>query len=110
LEVKFRIDQYLTPTGKNPFREWLSDLPKPIAARIEIRLHRLECGNLGDVKGIGDGVFEARFDFGSGYRIYFGREGRTLIVLLCAGNKSSQWKDIQKAKQYWRNYLEDKNA
>lgn len=63
-------------------------------------------GNLGDHRSVGDGVFELRLDFGPGYRIYFGRIGHQVILLLTGGDKSSQTKDITKAKQYWNDYKE----
>jgi len=65
-------------------------------------------GNLGDHKNIGGGVWEARVMFGPGYRIYFGKDGNTIIVLLAGGDKGSQAKSIVKAQEHWRNYLEVK--
>lgn len=65
---------------------------------------RFERGNIGDCKPVGDGVWEARVMFGAGYRIYFAREGRTVLLLLLGGNKSSQQKDIKQAQQYWNDY------
>jgi putative addiction module killer protein len=68
------------------------------------RLDRVETGNLGDYKSVGDGVFELRLPFGPGYRIYFGEVGATIVLLLCGGDKSSQKKDVVKAKEYWNLY------
>jgi putative addiction module killer protein len=68
------------------------------------RLERVELGNLGDHRGIGEGVFELRIDFGPGYRIYFGLDGSELVVLLIGGTKKTQQRDIDTAKHYWRNY------
>lgn len=59
---------------------------------------------MGDFKNLGDGVLEMRIHFGPGYRIYCAQQGQTLIILLCAGDKSSQQKDIDKAKKYWKDY------
>ena len=70
------------------------------------RLDRLKEGNFGDHKAVGEGVYELRFFFGSGYRVYFGKSGDKLILLLCGGNKSSQQRDIKKAKHYWNDYQE----
>lgn len=67
--------------------------------RIITRIDRLADGNLGDAKPIGDGLSEARIDYGPGYRVYFMQQGRQLIILLCAGDKSSQPRDIKQAKQ-----------
>ena len=100
IEVKIHRDQ----NGQEPFTNWLSKLDKKIQDRIMERLDRIKHGNLGDYKNLGDGIYELRFFFNSGYRIYFGKEGNTIIIILCAGDKSSQSKDIEKAKQYWRNY------
>ena len=67
----------------------------------------LETGNLGDHKHIGDGVWEARLAFGPGYRLYFGRSGRDLVLLLLGGDKGSQGKDIKKAREFWTQYREE---
>jgi len=107
---KIDIREYLTPNGKSPFREWLEGLDRPVAARIQARIYRFELGNLGDAKGVGDGVFEARFDFGPGYRLYFGRDGGTFIILLCGGDKDTQNKDIRRAKELWADYRKRKNV
>jgi len=87
---------------------WLDNLDKGIAARIQARVYRFELGNLGDAKNLGEGVWEARFDIGPGYRLYFGKDGQTIVVLLCGGDKSTQVRDVAKAKQYWKNYIRRK--
>jgi len=69
---------------------------------------RFEMGNLGDHKSLGEGVWEARAMFGPGYRIYFGKDGSSIIILLVGGDKSSQTQDITLAKSFWRDYLEAK--
>ena len=68
---------------------------------------RFEVGNLGDHKDVGAGVLEARLDFGPGYRVYFGRKGRELILLLLGGDKGSQKKDIKRAQEFWSRYLKE---
>jgi putative addiction module killer protein len=65
-------------------------------------------GNLGDHKRVGAGVWEARLVFGPGYRIYFGKDGKSIILLLVGGTKASQRKDIRRAQSFWRDYLEAK--
>lgn len=75
--------------------------------RIRARLDRLEKGNLGDYQSVGSGVFELRLHFGAGYRIYFGEVDRTIILLLCGGDKSTQGRDIEQAKEYWLEYKEE---
>ncbi|MGB7220797.1 MAG: type II toxin-antitoxin system RelE/ParE family toxin [Vicinamibacterales bacterium] len=102
------IREYLTADGKSPFREWLEPLTVTVRARIQARVLRFEMGNLGDHKSVGNGVWEARVMFGPGYRIYFGRDGDSIIVLLVGGDKGSQAKDIPRAQEFWRAYLEAK--
>jgi putative addiction module killer protein len=77
-----------------------------VRARIQARVLRFETGNLGDHKSIGGGVWEARLMFGGGYRIYFGKDGNSIIVLLAGGDKSSQAEDISRVRGFWRDYLE----
>ena len=69
-----------------------------------MRVTRAEMGNLGDYHSVGQGVIELKIDFGPGYRVYAGLHGAEIIVLLCAGDKSSQQKDIAKAQNYWQDY------
>ena len=84
----------------NVFDKWLSALKdKSVVNRILARLYRMEMGNLGDVKSVGQNLFEVRLFFGSGYRLYYTLEGQTIILLLCGGDKSSQSKDIEKAQK-----------
>ncbi len=91
--------------GRVPFEDWLDDLnDKRAVARILARLARVRQGNLGDCKPVGDGVSELRVDYGPGYRVYFGQRGKTLVVLLCGGDKRTQDRDIQLAKQYWHEF------
>ncbi len=73
-------------------------------ARVLARLARVRRGNLGDCKSVGEGVSELRVDYGPGYRVYFAQKGQTLVILLCGGDKRTQEKDIQRAKQYWHDY------
>ena len=74
------------------------------AARVATALYRIETGNLSNAKGVGGGVFEYRIDFGSGYRIYFGRDGAALVILLGGGTKTRQQRDIEDARARWREY------
>jgi putative addiction module killer protein len=104
--MKLTIREYLTAQGKNPFRDWLKSLDMGMQARIQARVLRFEKGNLGDHKTVGGGVWEARLDFGPGYRLYFGKEGAAVILLLVGGDKSSQSKDIAAAKRYWADFSE----
>ena len=76
---------------------------------IRARLNRIRLGNFGDCKSVGGGVDELRIDFGPGYRIYFGRDGATVIVVLCGGDKKTQARNISTAQRYWKEYLDGKN-
>ena len=96
---------FVTEEGREPFSEWLTSLRDIKArAKIRVRLDRASLGNLGDSHGVGEGVQELRIDYGPGYRIYLGQEGETMVLLLCGGDKSTQTKDIEKAKRYWNEY------
>lgn len=112
MEVQPReIQRYVTPDGKVPFAEWLNSLRDTKAQyRIDLRLNRVQLGNLGDYRSVGEGVYELRIDYASGYRIYFGQIGTTIVLLLCGGDKSTQNRDILKAIEYWREYRKRENA
>jgi putative addiction module killer protein len=77
---------------------------KQVYGTVMTRLERVEMGNLGDHHGVGEGVFELRIDVGPGYRVYFGKDGERLVILLIAGTKKTQRRDIETAKQFWRDY------
>ena len=97
---------YRDAAGVEPFTDWLNGLRDArTRRRILQRLFRLESGNYGDYKPVGAGVSELRLFFGPGYRVYFGEDGNTIVVLLCAGDKSSQRADIRRAQAYWKEYL-----
>ena len=96
------IRRYQLAEGKVPVSDWLGSLRDQRArAQIEIRVRRMAIGNFGDCKPVGDGVLELRVDVGAGYRLYCGRHGQTLVILLCGGDKTSQPADIKRAKDYW---------
>jgi len=101
------VREYVGTGGRIPFRDWLSDLDTTTRARVQARILRFETGNLGDHKDIGGGVWEARLDFGPGYRLYFGRMGREVVLLLLGGDKKSQKKDIKRAREFWSEYLKE---
>jgi len=92
------------------FDRWLKRLrDRHAKAVITKRLERIgESGALGDVKSVGGGVSEIRVDLGPGYRIYFGREGATLVLLLCGGDKDSQDRDIAVAQRMWIDYRKER--
>ena len=96
---------YANEDGIEPYSDWLETLKdKQTIKRIQTRLLRLEQGNYGDYKSLKDGILELRLMFGSGYRIYFGEDGNKLVVLLVGGDKSTQSRDIDQAKIYWKEY------
>jgi putative addiction module killer protein len=103
--VAFRIVQYIDSNGHIPYRRWIRELDVAVQARVQARVLRFEQGNLGDHKDVGRGVWEARLDFGPGYRVYFGRDGVDVILLLVGGDKKSQKTDIKRAQDYWAIYL-----
>jgi putative addiction module killer protein len=106
--MKLTIKEYLSADGRSYFGEWLQSLDISTKARIQARILRFEMGNLGDHKSIGGSLWEARVMFGPGYRIYFGKDGLSIILLLLGGDKSSQERDIRKARRLWEEYLEVK--
>jgi putative addiction module killer protein len=91
-------------SGRNPFAAWFDVLDPQAAAKVTIAMARLEQGNLSNTKSVGGGVLEYRLDFGPGYRIYFGRDGDDLIILLCGGTKQRQRQDILRAQAHWSDY------
>ena len=98
------LQEYLTATGKSPFGVWFNGLNAQAAARVAVAVSRMERGNLSNIKGVGAGVMECRIDTGPGYRIYFGRDGDLLIILLAGGTKRRQQKDIEAAQECWADY------
>jgi putative addiction module killer protein len=105
-ETSITVLEYQTEDGRQPFSEWLEKLrDREAAQRIDARLARLRLGNVGDARSIGKGVSELRISIGPGYRIFFGRKGSQLVILLCGGDKSTQQRDVQRAHEYWADYL-----
>lgn len=97
-----------TDEGNVPFEEWYEGLKdRRTRLRIRARLTRLQSGNFGDFKGVGEGVFELRIFFGPGYRVYFALSDKTVVVLLGGGDKGSQESDIRKAHVLWRRYEDE---
>jgi|SRR5882724_591502 len=99
------VRQYQTADGRTPLQEWLDGLrDRTTGSRIVARLDRLTEGLRGDWKNVGGGVCELRIDHGPGYRVYYGQDGDTLILLLCGGTKRTQARDIEDAHEYWKDY------
>ena len=96
---------YQTADGRIPYREWLDTVTDPIGySAIAVREDRLARGLFGDHKPVGDGVWELRVNTGPGYRVYYARAGKVVVLLLCGGSKRTQASDIKAAKLYWRDY------
>jgi putative addiction module killer protein len=98
------IREYIAPDGRSPYAKWFNRMNAPAAAKVATALVRMEQGNFSTTKGIGEGVLECRIDFGPGYRIYFGKDGDALVILLGGGTKKRQQKDIVTAKMLWKEY------
>jgi len=99
------VFRYQTDDGKEPVTEWLLSLrDKQAQAKVRLRIKCLEAGILGDCEPVGEGVLKLREHLGAGYRVYFGRHGRMVVILLCGGTKKSQAADIKAAKEYWADW------
>ena len=102
------IVEYLNANEESPFAQWFERLDAQAAARVTVALTRMEQGNFSDTKGVGAGVFERKLNFGPGYRIYFGKDGDQLVILLAGGTKKRQGNDILAAHQRWEDYKQRK--
>jgi putative addiction module killer protein len=102
-EQQVRI--YARSDGTEPFTEWLRGIRDGTTRhRIRQRIARVRLGNFGDARPVGEGVQELRIHTGPGYRVYFGREGEAVVILLCGGDKGSQDRDIERAQEHWRDH------
>jgi len=106
LEIRY----FVTADGHQPFAEWFADLDPVSRAKVARVITRMEQGNLANVKSVGQGVLEYKIDFGSGYRVYFARDGETLLILLTGGTKKRQQRDINAAITYWQDYKRGKRG
>ncbi len=105
------LEIYKTDDGEEPFSSWLDSLKNRAArAKIKQRLDRVILGNLGNCESVGEGVFELKVDYGPGYRVYFAQIEAKLLLLLCGGDKSTQNRDIMKARQLLANFKQRKNV
>jgi putative addiction module killer protein len=101
------VREVQTGDGTSLYRRWLETLDRSVQRRVQARVFRFELGNLGDHKAIGEGIWEARLDFGPGYRLYFGKLGPAAVVLILGGDKRSQAADIRLAKVAWADFLRE---
>ncbi len=99
----FEVREYLEG-DHSPFAAWFDGLDGATAARVNTYIKRMEAGNFGNSEGVGGGVSELKMDFGPGYRVYYGRDGKTLVILLGGGSKRHQSADIAKALGRWKDY------
>jgi putative addiction module killer protein len=104
------IRYYVAAGGAAPFADWFAKLDAVVGARITRAIARVEQGNFSNVKSVGEGVLEYRIDFGPGYRVYFGRDGDTIVILLTGGTKKRQQRDIEAAHGYWQDYKKGKRG
>jgi putative addiction module killer protein len=104
LGAMVEIRYYVASRGDQPFAEWFAGLDSVARAKVARAIARMEQGNLSSVKSVGEGVLEYKIDYGPGYRVYFGRDGNTLVILLTGGTKKRQQRDIEAATGYWRDY------
>jgi putative addiction module killer protein len=98
------VREYIDPIGRSRYGRWFDRLNPQAAARVATALARIAGGNFSNVKGVGSGLFECKVDFGPGYRIYFGKDGERLVILLGGGNKTRQQVDIATAHASWQEY------
>ena len=98
------VREYLDTKGRSPYAAWFDNLNAEAAAKIATAVTRISLGNFSNVEGVGHGVFEYKLDFGPGYRVYFGKDGETLVILLGGGTKKRQQRDIEAALANWHDY------
>ncbi len=99
-----RIYEYEDENGNHPYSKWFDSLNVQAALKVRTAIARMEDGNFTNVKAVGQGVSEYKLDFGPGYRVYFGKDGEKLVILLGGGTKKRQNRDIETAQMLWKNY------
>ena len=104
------IREYQTEKGVSPFADWFGGLDAIAAAKVATAMTRLSLGNTSQVKGVGSGVFEVRINFGPGYRVYFGKDGQEIVILLTSGTKKKQQREIATSHAYWKDYKKRKEG
>lgn len=106
----FTIKEYLCPDGISYFGRWFERLNAMAASKVRVALARLEMGNFSNVKSLGAGVWEIKIDYGPGYRVYYGKEGEKIVILLAGGIKKTQQRDINKAQDLWSEFKKRKKG
>jgi putative addiction module killer protein len=102
------VREYQDRDDHSPFREWFDRLNAEAARKVTSALYRVGVGNFSNVKGVGSGVYECRIDFGPGYRIYFGKDGAHIVILLEGGTKQRQQNDIKLPVARWEDFKRTK--
>ncbi len=107
--MNIQVKEYVNEKGVSVFQQWFNKLDAQAAARVSTALYRLEVGNDAHLKSLAGGIYEYKLNFGPGYRIYMGKEGPAMVILLCGGSKKQQNKDIALARKLWQAYKLEKN-
>ncbi len=102
--MAIKIQEYRTDDGVSTFARWFATLDAQAALKVRTAIARMEVGNFSNAKSVAAGVLECRIDFGPGYRVYFGKDGRHLVILLGGGTKKRQQNDIAAARSFWTDY------
>jgi len=103
-----KIVEYLAVNGASPFRKWFDGLDSRAAAKVTTALIRMGLGNKSNVESVGSGMYERKIDYGPGYRVYFGMDGKELVILVGGGTKKRQSQDIETAREHWTDYRKRK--
>ena len=99
------VNEYIDERGRSPYADWIGSLrDRRARAKIILQVDKLELGLFGDVEPVGEGLSELRIHYGPGYRVYFAKDGKRIYLLLCGADKSTQPKDIKKARAYWQDH------
>ena len=104
------VREYLDRSGRSAYAGWFNRLNREAAAKVSAGLARVQQGNFSNAKGVGAGVYEYRIDFGPGYRVYFGKDGDRLVILVGGGTKKRQQQDIDTALARWQDYKQRKGT
>jgi putative addiction module killer protein len=108
--ARVEIRQYVDRLGRNRFERWFLSLDGVVRARIAVALGRMEEGDFSSTKSVGAGIHELRLGFGPGYRVYFGKDGEAIVILLAGGTKQRQHADIEAARALWQEYKHEKRG
>lgn len=108
-QAMIEVREYEEASGRSPFQVWFNRLDSESARKVTTALYRLGLGNVSNARSVGGGVHELKINFGPGYRVYFGKDGEQIVILLGGGTKLRQERDIRQAISLWENYKNRKN-